>query len=114
MDRGWSTRKAVVACVVLLATIAGLETLFILILRDPYSEGKRWASNVVTFFGALACVIMVAGYIPVPAELIKRRGRVVGISLAFLAVDWSGAFFSLLSLGEHLILASELITLRLT
>jgi hypothetical protein len=32
-----------------------------------------------------------------PLELLKRRGRVVGLSFAFLAVDWCGAFFSLIS-----------------
>lgn len=85
----------------MLLAIAGLQVLFVLVLRDRYARGVKWASDVVTFFGILACVMLISGYIPVPPELIKRRGRVAGISLLFLAVDWSGAFFSLMSLGEY-------------
>jgi hypothetical protein len=35
---------------------------------------------------------------PIPFELLKRRGRVVGIDFIFLAIDWNGAFFSLMAL----------------
>ena len=85
----------------MLLSIAGLQVLFVLVLRARYARGVGWASDLVTFFGILACVMLISGYIPIPPELIKRRGRVVGISLVFLAVDWSGAFFSLMSLGER-------------
>ena len=39
------------------------------------------------------------GYVPVPFEVLKRRGRVIGIDFIFLAIDWAGAFFSLMALG---------------
>jgi len=50
-------------------------------------------------FGIIACVTLLSGYAPIPFELVKRRGRVVGIDFWFLLVDSCGAFFSLMSLG---------------
>ena len=82
----------------MLVCLGGIEALFILVLRGPYADGKSWAEALVMFFGILACIMLVSGFIPVPPELIKRRGRLYGFSLLFLAVDWSGAFFSLMSL----------------
>ncbi|KAK3047187.1 hypothetical protein LTR09_011389 [Extremus antarcticus] len=49
-------------------------------------------------FGIIACVTLLSGYAPIPFELVKRRGRVVGIDFWFLLVDSCGAFFSLMSL----------------
>jgi hypothetical protein len=72
----------------------------VLVFRGPYGDGKPWAEGFLTFIGILACVMLISGYLPIPPELIKRRGRLVGFSFLFLAVDWSGAFFSLMSLGE--------------
>ena len=37
---------------------------------------------------------------PVPFELWKRRGRVIGIDFGFLTIDWFGAFFSLMAIGK--------------
>lgn len=96
----WSVRKACISCIAILISIAGLEVLFVLVFRGPYEAGKSWAEGFMTFAGILACVMLAAGYLPIPPELLKRRGRVADISLVFLAVDWSGAFFSLMSLGE--------------
>lgn len=42
---------------------------------------------------------LLSGYVPIPFELIKRRGRVVDIDFWFLLLDSSGALFSLMSLG---------------
>lgn len=54
----------------------------------------------ILLFGILAAVCLTSGYIPIPFELVKRRGRIVGISLLFLLIDFAGAFFSLMSLGD--------------
>lgn len=97
----WPARKSFLVCAAILLMVAGLQVLLVLLCRRPYTDGKPWAEGFMTFVGILACVMLIAGYIPIPPELIKRRGRVVGISLLFLAVDWSGAFFSLMSLGEY-------------
>ena len=66
-------------------------------LRGPYSRGLSWP---VTLIGVSAAVLLLAGYIPVPFEIIKRRGRVVGIDFVFLSIDWLGAFFSLMAIGK--------------
>ena len=47
----------------------------------------------------LAFILMISGYSPIPLELLKRRGRVIGIDWVFLTVDWFGAFLSLMSLA---------------
>jgi hypothetical protein len=81
----------------MLLLFAALQLMFVLVLRGPYSRGVSWPIQVM---GGVAFATLIAGYVPIPFELFKRRGRVVGISLIFLAVDWFGAFFSLMSLGE--------------
>lgn len=45
----------------------------------------------------LASVIQVLGLIPPYFELAKRSGRVIGIDFYFLAIDYAGAFFSLMA-----------------
>lgn len=82
----------------MLAINAGCQVTFILLLRPRYEDGLEWP---VFVFGLLATICLLSGYIPIPFELTKRRGRIVGISLLFLLIDWSGAVFSLLSLGWH-------------
>ncbi|KAI0469859.1 PQ loop repeat protein-like protein [Xylariaceae sp. FL0804] len=94
----WSTAKTFVVCLSILVSVAGLEVLLVLVLRGPYKHGEQWATCVLTFLGIVACIMLIAGYVPIPSELMKRRGRIVGISLAFLTIDWCGAFFSLMSL----------------
>ena len=93
----WRVWVSVLACSVMLATIAILQVVLVLIIRGPYSRGVSWP---VTTMGILACILLISGYVPIPFELIKRRGRVVGINFWFLLIDSSGAFFSLMSLGS--------------
>ena len=75
---------------------AGLETLFIFVIRPPYSRGVSWP---VTLMGVVATVFILSGYVPIPFEIVKRRGRVVGIDLGFLTIDCLGAIFSAMALG---------------
>ena len=76
---------------------AGMEVLLVFVIRGPYSRGVEWP---VILIGSIATVLLIGGYIPVPFEVAKRRGRVVGIDFIFLAIDWCGAFFSLMALGK--------------
>ena len=76
-----------------------MEVFLTLIIRGPYRRGVSWP---VTLIGVVAAVLLIVGFVPVPFELWKRRGRVVGIDFAFLTIDWLGAFFSLMALGEFL------------
>jgi hypothetical protein len=52
----------------------------------------------VTLLGVLAAVLLAVGLVFPYIELWKNHGRVVGISFRFLAIDFAGAFFSLLAL----------------
>ncbi|KAL8824215.1 MAG: hypothetical protein Q9191_005216 [Dirinaria sp. TL-2023a] len=74
---------------------AAVEFLLVYVIRKPYSKGVSWP---VTLVGILAAVLMVSGYVPVPFEILKRRGRVIGIDFGFLTIDWLGAVFSLMAL----------------
>jgi hypothetical protein len=80
----------------MLAVIAALQVVLVLVIRGPYERGVSWPVQLV---GILAFITLISGYLPIPLELIKRRGRVQGISLLFLTIDCLGAFFSLMSLG---------------
>ncbi len=50
--------------------------------------------------GVIAAILLAVGLLPPYGEIWKRRGRVVGINWIFLTMDLSGAFFSLMALGE--------------
>ncbi|KIV79237.1 hypothetical protein, variant [Exophiala sideris] len=96
----WKARKVVMICTAILAVEGGLQGLLVWLLRKGYNEKHlEWPSTLI---GAIAFVLLISGYIPIPFELLKRRGRVVGIDFWFLAIDWFGAFFSLMSLvAQH-------------
>ena len=76
--------------------LAGLEVLLVFVIRGPYSRGVEWP---VTLVGILAAILLASGYIPVPFEIVKRRGRVIGIDFGFLTIDCLGAIFSLMAIG---------------
>jgi uncharacterized integral membrane protein len=93
--RKWRTWTASLLLVVLLAIFAGIEAGLVFAIKGPYLRGLEWP---VLLIGIIAFLTLVSGYAPIPFELIKRRGRVVGIDFIFLAIDWNGAFFSLMAL----------------
>jgi hypothetical protein len=64
-------------------------------VQGPYSRGLTWP---VTFLGVLAAVLLAVGLVFPYIEMWKNKGRVVGISFRFLAIDFAGALFSLLAL----------------
>ncbi|RAR10731.1 PQ loop repeat protein [Stemphylium lycopersici] len=93
--RKWRTWTASLLLLVLLAIFAGTEAGLVFAIRPPYSRGLDWP---VLLVGIIAFLTLISGYMPIPFELLKRRGRVVGIDFIFLAIDWNGAFFSLMAL----------------
>ncbi len=94
----WKARNVFLICTAILVLDGGLQGLLVWLLRKAYYEKNlEWP---LTLIGALAFILLISGYIPIPFELIKRRGRVVGIDFLFLIIDWFGAFFSLMSLGK--------------
>ena len=90
----YTANRAIAAVLGLFALNAGLQVALVMVIRGPYSRGVDWPVYLV---GSLATVLNLVAYLPVPFELTKRRGRITGISLTFLAMDWSGAFFSLMT-----------------
>lgn len=74
-----------------------LEISSVIPLRNIYlRHGIQWP---LLIYGILASVLLAFGLVPPYFELAKRKGRVVGINLLFLATDLSGAVFSLASLA---------------
>ncbi|KAF1830376.1 PQ loop repeat protein [Decorospora gaudefroyi] len=96
--RKWRTRTASLLLFSLLAVFAGVEAGFVFAIRSPYIRGVEWP---VLLIGIIAFLTLISGYLPIPFELLKRRGRVVGIDFIFLAIDWNGAFFSLMALAAQ-------------
>lgn len=77
----------------------GLEVGFTVWLRPLYAKGTTWPDLI---FGIISTVFVCVGLLPPYWELLQRNGRVVGINFLFLALDSSGAIFSLagLCVGE--------------
>ncbi|KAF2398137.1 hypothetical protein EJ06DRAFT_480605, partial [Trichodelitschia bisporula] len=88
--------QATLITLVTMTVFGGLEVVLVLTLRGPYSRGVEWP---ITLIGVVAVVLFVLGLIPPYFEIWKRRGRVVGLNFMFLAIDWSGALFSMLALA---------------
>ncbi|KAK4239357.1 hypothetical protein C8A03DRAFT_14265, partial [Achaetomium macrosporum] len=91
----WPIWKASLLALVITAVFAGVEVALILTLRPIYDKGNETPVMVV---GIVAAILLAAGLLPPYGELWKRKGRVIGINWVFLAMDWSGAFFSLMAL----------------
>jgi hypothetical protein len=75
----------------------GIEAALILALRPLYDRG---ISLPMIILGVIASLLLAAGLIPPYLEIWRRKGRVIGINWVFLTIDWFGAFFSLMALGE--------------
>ncbi|KAH7366596.1 PQ loop repeat protein-like protein [Pyrenochaeta sp. MPI-SDFR-AT-0127] len=93
--RKWRTWTATLLLITLLIIFAATEAGLTFAIRPAYSRGIDWP---VLLIGVIAFVTLISGYLPIPLELLKRRGRVVGIDFVFLTIDWCGAFFSLMAL----------------
>lgn len=77
-------------------TWIAIECGFAIWLRRVYANGTEWPDLI---FGIISSIFLAIGLIPPYFELAKRQGRVVGINFVFLAMDSSGAIFSLASLS---------------
>ncbi|OAL51573.1 PQ loop repeat protein-like protein [Pyrenochaeta sp. DS3sAY3a] len=93
--RKWRVWTATLLLLLLLLVFGGIEAGLVLAIRPAYARGLDWP---VLLIGVIAFITLISGYLPIPFELIKRRGRVVGIDFVFLTIDWCGAFFSLMAL----------------
>jgi hypothetical protein len=93
--RKWRAWTSALLLCTLFVLYGGIQVGLVFAIQPPYNRGVEYP---VLIIGILAFLMLIAGYMPIPFELIKRRGRVVGIDFIFLAIDWFGAFFSLMSL----------------
>ncbi|KAL1875133.1 hypothetical protein VTK73DRAFT_10270 [Phialemonium thermophilum] len=91
----WTPWKASLLGLATAAIFAGVEAALVLTLKPVYDRGNDVPVLVV---GIVAAVLLAVGLLPPYGEIWKRRGRVIGINWIFLAMDWSGAFFSLMAL----------------
>ncbi|KAJ5179815.1 PQ loop repeat protein [Penicillium capsulatum] len=95
---GYTSIRAILACLALLLVLGGLEALLLLTLRIPYNRGIHWPDILV---GVIATIMLGAGFLPVYPELWKRDGRVVGFNWVFLCMDTLGGLFSLFALAAQ-------------
>lgn len=87
-------RKCIGYAVAFYAISLACELGFGITLKKVYLNGTHWPMLV---FGIIASILLVAGLVPPYFELAKRQGQVVGINFFFLAMDSSGAIFSMAS-----------------
>lgn len=98
-SRRWSTWLASITGLGVAIAFAGAEAALILTLRPVYEAGNNIAPLVV---GIMANILLALGLLPPYGEILKRRGRVIGINWVFLSMDWLGSFFSLMALvAQH-------------
>ncbi|KAF2431529.1 hypothetical protein EJ08DRAFT_586995, partial [Tothia fuscella] len=90
--------QAAIVSIAVAASFAGLEIVFVLTLQVPYSRGLIWP---VILLGVTAAFLLAVGLIFPYIEMWKHDGRVVGLSFRFLAIDFAGAFFSLMALAAQ-------------
>ncbi|KAL5411876.1 hypothetical protein PMIN06_005631 [Paraphaeosphaeria minitans] len=93
--RNWRTWTTTLLLLGLFVIFAGVELGLVYAIRPPYERGVDWP---VLLIGVISFTLLIGAYCAIPFELLKRRGRVIGIDFIFLTVDWCGAFFSLMSL----------------
>lgn len=95
----YSKRQILLYAGAFYGTWIAIECGFAIWLRNVYAKGTKWPDLI---FGVISSIFLAIGLLPPYFELAKRQGRVVGINFVFLAMDSSGAIFSLasLSIGE--------------
>ncbi|KAF8248139.1 PQ-loop-domain-containing protein [Wilcoxina mikolae CBS 423.85] len=95
----WRRLTSTLLSIILLLIFGAIEAVLIITLRPLYKNGKEYPMTII---GVIAAILLGAGLVPPYFEIAKRQGKVVGINFVFLAVDWAGAFFSLMSLvAQH-------------
>ncbi|KIW04504.1 uncharacterized protein PV09_04260 [Verruconis gallopava] len=80
------------------AGFAALELALVLGIRIPYNKGVQWP---LTALGAWACALLNLGLIVPFYQAYKDGWRFIGLSFRFVAIDFAGALFSLVSLATQ-------------
>jgi len=90
----WPLKRCVLGCAALIALSAGFEVAMIYVAKHLAMKGN---TIPLKFFSITSSVITALGLLPQYWEIYKRK-EVIGLSLAFMAVDIGGGVFSILSL----------------
>ncbi|KAG6910220.1 hypothetical protein DXG01_012355 [Tephrocybe rancida] len=90
-DKGKSHLVAIMIAGSVMLVIGGLEAGIVFAVRPSMNQ------RAIDFFGIFTSVLIAAGLLPQYYEIFKGK-EVVGISIPFIAIDWLGGIFSLISL----------------
>ncbi|KAK9454449.1 PQ loop repeat-domain-containing protein [Dipodascopsis uninucleata] len=101
-DLKWSFKKVLVAFTGTLLVFGGIQAVLIIVIQNSRICKSHTNSSLACWplliFGIGAGVLIAIGLIPPYIEIYRRHGRVVGLNFIFLAMDSSGAIFSISSL----------------
>ncbi|KAF9374955.1 hypothetical protein CPC16_000991 [Podila verticillata] len=91
----WSIRKTVVGGILMYIGMAGLEVAAIYGTRAGLDHQVK---GTIEAAGIIPIVLLGVGFVPQYIDIYRDRA-VIGVSMAFIAADGSGAVFSLISLA---------------
>ncbi|KAI8370043.1 hypothetical protein EDC96DRAFT_502835 [Choanephora cucurbitarum] len=96
----WSRFNTLAGFVVACLVFAGIEVGLVFALEEAIEVNNQRA---VQFFGVLPVVFVIVGFLPQYYEIFRER-RVIGVSHVFLAMDFFGSVFSIVSLvcGDYI------------
>jgi len=92
--RKWPLKRCLIYAVTFITLMAGFEAGMIYAVKPPAEKGR---TAPLKFFSIASSVTIALGLLPQYWEIYRRK-EVVGLSMAFMAVDISGGVFSILSL----------------
>ncbi|KAI8637715.1 hypothetical protein BD408DRAFT_395237 [Parasitella parasitica] len=98
-QHGWSKLKTACGFAASCLCVGGLETGFVFAFKKAQQMNNQGG---IRFFGIVPVIFVIGGFLPQYYEIFRER-RVIGISHLFLAMDFSGSVFSIVSLvyGEQ-------------
>ncbi|CAO3629981.1 unnamed protein product [Mucor fragilis] len=93
-QHGWSKLKTFCGFAASCVFVGGLEAGLIFAFKKAQQVNNE---HGIRFFGVMPFIFVVGGFLPQYYEIFRER-RVIGISHLFLAMDFSGSVFSIVSL----------------
>ncbi|RCH78082.1 hypothetical protein CU098_004560 [Rhizopus stolonifer] len=90
----WSLIKTWVGFILACLLFGGFEAGMVFAFRKAEQMNNE---DAIRFFGIIPVVFVIGGFLPQYYEIFRER-RVIGVSHLFLAMDFSGSIFSIVSL----------------
>ncbi|RIA86977.1 PQ loop repeat-domain-containing protein [Glomus cerebriforme] len=91
--------KSGILFVIISVLLTGVEVGAVYGIRYANSKDINWPETII---GIIPVVLLIIGFVPQYIEIFQAK-RVIGISLIFMALDMSGALFSVLSLSKFFV-----------